>query len=103
MFSIIIIIIISRNRAIYIAVSLKTMFEGTCQENFTTACGCFGLGTACVKALGALKKRSSKLGHAAGNVSTFFNSKSGNCLARRLSAVSVAKNHPKVFRYTDSN
>ena len=35
-------------------------------------------------------------GHAAGNVSTFFNSKSGNCLARRLSAVSVAKNHPKV-------
>ena len=42
-------------------------------------------------------------GHAAGNVSTFFNSKSGKCLARRLSAVSVAKNHPKVFRYADSN
>ena len=42
-------------------------------------------------------------GHAAGNVSTFFNSKSGNCLARRLSAFSVAKNHPKVFRYADSN
>ena len=42
-------------------------------------------------------------GHAAGNVSTFFNSKSGNCLARRLSAVSVAKNRPKVFRYADSN
>ena len=42
-------------------------------------------------------------GHAAGNVSTFFNSKSGNCLARRLSAVSAAKNHPKVFRYADSN
>ena len=33
----------------------------------------------------------------------FFNSKSGNCLARLLSAVSVAKNHPKVFRYADSN
>ena len=42
-------------------------------------------------------------GHAAGNVSTFFNSKSGKCPARRLSAVSVAKNHPKVFRYADSN
>ena len=42
-------------------------------------------------------------GHAAGNVSTFFNSKSGKCVARRLSAVSVAKNHPKVFRYADSN
>ena len=35
-------------------------------------------------------------GHAAGNVSTFFNSKRGNCLAQRLSAVSVAKNHPKI-------
>ena len=42
-------------------------------------------------------------GHAAGNVSTFFNSKSGNCLARRLSAVSVAKTHPKVFGYAYSN
>ena len=42
-------------------------------------------------------------GHAAGNVSTFFNSKSENCLALRLSVVSVAKNHPKVFRYADSN
>ena len=42
-------------------------------------------------------------GHAAGNVSTFFNSKSGKCLARRLSAVSVAKNHPKVFRHADFN
>ena len=42
-------------------------------------------------------------GHATGNVSTKFNSKSGNCLARRLSAVSMAKNHPKVFRYADSN
>ena len=42
-------------------------------------------------------------GHAAGNFSTFFNSKSGNCLARRLSAISVDKNHPKVFRYADSN
>ena len=42
-------------------------------------------------------------GHATGNqVSTFFNSKSGNCLARRLSAVSAAKNHPNVFRYADS-
>ena len=27
-------------------------------------------------------------GHAAGNVSAFFNSKSENCLSRRLSAVS---------------
>ena len=34
-------------------------------------------------------------GHAAGNVSTFSNSKSRNCLARRLSAVSVTKNHPR--------
>ena len=30
--------------------------KGTCQENFTTVRGCFGLGTARVKALGALKK-----------------------------------------------
>ena len=42
-------------------------------------------------------------GRVAGNVSTFFNSKSGNCNARRLSAISVAKNHPKVFSYADSN
>ena len=30
--------------------------KGTCQENFTTVRGCFGLGIARVKALGALKK-----------------------------------------------
>ena len=41
----------------YIAVSLKQSSKGTCQENFTTASGCFGLGIARVKALGALKKK----------------------------------------------
>ena len=30
--------------------------QGTCQKNFTTVRGCFGLGTARVKALGELKK-----------------------------------------------
>ena len=30
--------------------------KGTCQENFTTVRRYFGLGTACVKALGELKK-----------------------------------------------
>ena len=34
----------------------KQSSKGTCQENFTTVRGCFGLGTARVKALGALKK-----------------------------------------------
>ena len=34
--------------------------KGTCQENFTTVCGCFGLDTARVKALGELKKERKK-------------------------------------------
>ena len=47
----------SRNRGIHsIAVTLKRKFKSTCQENFTTVRGCFDLGTARVKALGALKK-----------------------------------------------
>ena len=39
----------------------KQSSKGTCQENFTTARGCFGLGTARVKALGALKKEEEEL------------------------------------------
>ena len=35
----------------------KRSSKGTCQENFTTVSGCFGLGIARVKALGALKKK----------------------------------------------
>ena len=46
----------SRNRGIYIAVSLKTKFKGTCKENFTTVRECFGLGTAHVNVLGECKK-----------------------------------------------
>ena len=34
----------------------KLSSKGTCQENFTTVRGCFGLVTARVKALGELKK-----------------------------------------------
>ena len=41
-------------------------------------------------------------GHAGRNVSTYSNSKSGNCLALSLSAVEVAENYPRVFRYADS-
>ena len=40
---------------------LKQSSKGTCQENFTTVRGCFGLGTARVKALGELKKERRKL------------------------------------------
>ena len=40
----------------YIAVSLKQSSKGTCQENFSTVRGCFGLSTAHVMALGALKR-----------------------------------------------
>ena len=50
----------SRNREIFIAISLKTKFKRHCQKNFTTVRGCFGLGTARVKALGALKKERRK-------------------------------------------
>ena len=35
---------------------LKQSSKGTCQENFTAVCGCFGLSTARIKALGVLKK-----------------------------------------------
>ena len=41
----------------YIVVSLKTKLKGTCQENFTTVRGCFGLDNARVKALGEWKER----------------------------------------------
>ena len=34
--------------------------KGTCQENFTTVRGCFGLGTARLKALGEWKKERKK-------------------------------------------
>ena len=34
----------------------KQCLKGTCQENFKTVRGCFGLGTTRVKALGELKK-----------------------------------------------
>ena len=38
-------------------VSLKAVSsKGTCQENFTTVCGCFGPGFARVNPLGELKK-----------------------------------------------
>ena len=39
---------------------LKQSSKGTCQENFTTVRGCFGLGTARVKALGEWKKERKK-------------------------------------------
>ena len=38
----------------------KLSSKGTCQENFTTVRGCFGLGTARVKALGEWKKERRK-------------------------------------------
>ena len=38
----------------------KLNSKGTCQENFTTVRGCFGLGTAHVKVLGEWKKERKK-------------------------------------------
>ena len=38
----------------------KQSSKGTCQENLSTVHGCFGLGTARVKALGVLKKERKK-------------------------------------------
>ena len=38
----------------------KLSSKGTCQDNFTTVRGCFGLFTARIKALGALKKERKK-------------------------------------------
>ena len=44
----------------YIVVSQKLSSKGTCQENFTTVRGCFGLDNARVKALGEWKKERKK-------------------------------------------
>ena len=42
---------------LYRCFAKKLSSKGTCQKNFTTVRGCFGLGTTRVKALGALKKK----------------------------------------------